>query len=102
MKDLKTLWKAQEFANTFDRSYADLEEEYHNVLISDAERALARLPDGLAMRMQNSYGKILSILSLYVGEARNDEGAVEVLKRLLIEVHKYRDLPKVPPTMKVK
>ena len=47
---------------------------------ADAERAITNLSDSAALNMQNTYGDLLRLLAK---EARPQEGAVHVLKRLI-------------------
>jgi len=56
----------------------------------EAEEAIAKLSDGDALNLDNTYGKLLRILVQHVGERGDSEGAVETLERIIKERSNYR------------
>ena len=65
--------------------FAALEAKHTAMIRDDAARAMARLQDGDALALGNTYSKLLEILIKHVGERGDSEGAVGVLERIVKE-----------------
>ncbi len=91
-KNYATAVKKSLLNRAYDFIDAKVESKVRRLRIKIIDFILNNMYDGELLALTCTYGKLLNILIEHVGETGLSEGAVDVLKRLIIERDTYKNI----------